>query len=88
MIQQALARRPTGPSHQTCRCRTRADQYRHYNLFLGSEAADQAASRVLTTPEDIRKVIQDFEQVGLDEMVFLPQVTDLDQVDKLAEIVG
>ena len=48
----------------------------------------KAASRVLTAPEDIRKVIQEFEQVGLDEMVFLPQVTDLDQVDKLAEIVG
>ena len=65
-----------------------ADQYRHYNQFLGAEAADQAARRVLTSPEAIRKVIQDFEQVGLDEMVFLPQVTDLDQVDKLAEIVG
>jgi hypothetical protein len=65
-----------------------ADQYRHYNQFLGAEAADQAASRVLTSPEDIRKVIQEFEQVGLDEMVFLPQVTDLDQVDRLAEIVG
>ena len=65
-----------------------ADQYRHYNQFLGAEAADQAARRILTSPEDIRKVIQDFEQVGLDEMVFLPQVTDLDQVDKLAEIVG
>ena len=65
-----------------------ADQYRHYNQFLGPEAADQAARRVLTSSEDIRKVIQEFEQVGLDEMVFLPQVTDLDQVDRLAEIVG
>ena len=65
-----------------------ADQYRHYNQFLRAEAADQAAQRVLTSPEDIRKVIQEFEQVGLDEMVFLPQVTDLVQVDKLAEIVG
>ena len=65
-----------------------ADQYRHYNQFLGSEAADQAAKRVLTSTEDIKKVIQDFEQVGLDEMVFLPQVTDLDQVDRLAHIVG
>ena len=65
-----------------------ADQYRHYNQFLGAEAADQAAQRVLTSSEDIRRVIQEFDQVGLDEMVFLPQVTDLDQVDKLAEIVG
>ncbi len=65
-----------------------ADQYRHYNQFLGAEAADQAARRVLTSPEDIGKVVQEFEQVGLDEMVFLPQVRDLDQVDRLAEIVG
>jgi len=65
-----------------------ADQYRHYNQFLGSEAADQAARRVLTSAEDIRKVIQEFDQVGLDEMVFLPQVTDLDQLDRLADIVG
>ena len=64
-----------------------ANQYRHYNQFLGPEAADQAARRVLTSAEDIRKVIQEFDQVGLDEMVFLPQVTDLDQVDRLAEIV-
>ena len=65
-----------------------ADQYRHYNQFLGSEAADQAARRVLTSSGDVRKVIQEFDQVGLDEMIFLPQVTDLDQVDRLAEIVG
>ena len=65
-----------------------ADQYRHYNQFLGPEAADQAARRVLTSSEDIRKVIQEFDQVGLDEMIFLPQVTDLDQVDRLAEVVG
>ena len=31
-----------------------ADQYRHYNQFLGSEAADQAAKRVLTSTEDIK----------------------------------
>ncbi|PKB79940.1 MAG: hypothetical protein BZY88_10700 [SAR202 cluster bacterium Io17-Chloro-G9] len=65
-----------------------AAQARHYNQFLGPDAADQAARRILTTPDAIRQVIQDFSQVGLDEMVFLPQVSDLDQVDRLAEIVG
>ena len=64
-----------------------AAQARHYNQFLGPEAADQAARRVLTSPEDVRQVIQEFAQVGLDEMVFLPQVPDLDQVGRLAEIV-
>jgi len=65
-----------------------AAQARHYNQFLGADAANQAARRVLTSPEDVRQVIQEFEQVGLDEMVFLPQVPDLDQVGRLAEIVG
>ena len=65
-----------------------AAQARHYNQFLGTEAANQAARRVLTSTEDVRQVIQEFAQVGLDEMVFLPQVPDLDQVGRLAEIVG
>ena len=65
-----------------------ADQARHYNQFLGLEAAAQAAQRLLTTPEAVRQVIDDFSQVGLDEMVFLPQVPDLDQVGRLAEIIG
>ena len=65
-----------------------AAQARNYNQFLGPEAADQAARRVLTTPEEVRGVIQEFTQVGLDEMVFLPQVPDLDQVGRLAEIVS
>ena len=65
-----------------------ADQVRHYNQFLGPDAADLAARRVLTSTEAVRQVIQEFSQVGLDEMVFLPQVPDLDQVGRLAEIVG
>ena len=34
-----------------------AAQYRHYNQFLGPEAADQAARRVLTTSEEICQFI-------------------------------
>ena len=64
-----------------------AAQVRHYNQFLGADAADQAAQRVLTSPEAVRQVIEEFSQVGLDEMVFLPQVADLDQVGRLADIV-
>ena len=65
-----------------------AGQARHYNQFLGADAADQAARRVLTSPEAVRQVIEDFSQVGLDEMVFLPQAPDLELVDRLAQIVG
>jgi len=72
----------------TCAADRGAAQARHYNKFLGAEAAGQAGRRVLTTPEDVHQAIASFDQVGLDEMVFLPQAPDLDQVDRLADIVG
>ena len=65
-----------------------AAQARHYNQFLGAEMAERAATGVLTSPEQVRGIIQAFSDTGADEMLFLPQVHDLDQVDRLADIVG
>lgn len=50
--------------------------------------ADRAASGVLTQPEQVRDVIRAFSDIGIDEMLFLPQVHDPEQVDRLADIVG
>ncbi|MDA1129671.1 MAG: LLM class flavin-dependent oxidoreductase [Chloroflexi bacterium] len=65
-----------------------AAQARHYNQFLGAEGAESAAKGVLTTPEQVRSIIQAISEVGADEMIFLPQVPDIDQVDRLADCVG
>ena len=65
-----------------------AAQARHYNQFLGTEAAEHAASGVLTSPEQVRSIIQAFSDIGADEMIFLPQVYDIDQVDRLADIIA
>ena len=65
-----------------------AAQLRHYNQFLGAEGAESAARGVLTSPEQISSIIQALSGIGVDEMVFLPQVPDIDQVDRLADIVG
>jgi len=65
-----------------------AAQARHYNQFLGPEMAERAAQGVLSNPEQIRDIIQAFSDIGADEMLFLPQVHDLEQVDRLADIVG
>ena len=65
-----------------------ASQARHYNQFLGAEAAERAAKGVLSNPEQIRDIIQAFSDIGVDEMLFLPQVQDPEQVDRLADIVG
>jgi alkanesulfonate monooxygenase SsuD/methylene tetrahydromethanopterin reductase-like flavin-dependent oxidoreductase (luciferase family) len=65
-----------------------AAQARHYNQFLGTEMAENAARGVLTSPEQIRNVIQVISGIGADEMIFLPQVDDIEQVDRLADIVA
>ena len=65
-----------------------ATQALHYNQFLGTEMAERAAKGVLTQPEQVRDLIQAFSDMGVDEMMFLPQVHDPEQVDRLAEIVG
>ncbi len=65
-----------------------AAQARHYNQFLGAEMAESAARGVLTSPEQVRSVIEAISGIGADEMIFLPQVHDIDQVDRLADIVG
>ena len=65
-----------------------AAQTQHYNQFLGAEAAENSARGVLTTPEQVSSIIQAFADIGADEMIFLPQVADIEQVDRLADIVG
>ncbi len=65
-----------------------AAQARHYNQFLGAEMAQRAADGVLSSPEQVRSGIPAFSDIGADEMVFLPQVHDPEQVDRLADIVG
>ena len=65
-----------------------ATQVLHYNQFLGTEMAERAAKGVLTQPEQVRDLIRAFSDMGVDEMMFLPQVHDPEQVDRLAEIVG
>ena len=65
-----------------------AAQALHYNQFLGAEMAESAARGDLKSPEQVRNVIQAISGVGADEMLFLPQVHDIEQVDRLADIVG
>jgi len=65
-----------------------AEQVRHYNAFYGPEAAERAARGLLTSEDSVRRVIRQFQDIGLDEIVFVPRVPDLDLVDRLAQIVG
>ena len=59
---------------------------RHYYSFLG-DAAETMARNAISTPEAVKDTIRDMEGIGMDEVVFLPSVADLDQLERLADIV-
>lgn len=56
--------------------------------FLGPIAAQQIASFVATTPEAVQTRIQEFADIGTDELLLAPCIPELDQLHRLAEIVG
>jgi alkanesulfonate monooxygenase SsuD/methylene tetrahydromethanopterin reductase-like flavin-dependent oxidoreductase (luciferase family) len=60
---------------------------RTYYGFLG-DWAEQMAAGVPRTPAAVRETAAAFAEAGVDELVFDPSVADLDQVDRLAEVVG
>jgi alkanesulfonate monooxygenase SsuD/methylene tetrahydromethanopterin reductase-like flavin-dependent oxidoreductase (luciferase family) len=59
---------------------------RSYYGFLG-DWAEGIASGAPRTPEAVRHTAKAFEELGVDELVFDPTVPELDQIDRLAEVV-
>jgi alkanesulfonate monooxygenase SsuD/methylene tetrahydromethanopterin reductase-like flavin-dependent oxidoreductase (luciferase family) len=59
---------------------------RSYYGFLG-DWVEGVASGAPRTPEAIRHTATAFEELGVDELVFDPTVPDLDQIDRLAEVL-
>ena len=62
------------------------DYIRHYYSFLG-DAAETMARNAISTPEAVKDTIRDMESIGMDEVVFLPSVADIDQLERLADII-
>jgi alkanesulfonate monooxygenase SsuD/methylene tetrahydromethanopterin reductase-like flavin-dependent oxidoreductase (luciferase family) len=60
---------------------------RHYYAFTGPFAEKIAAGN-LTTPQSVTDFVRGYEDAGCDELVLLPAVADLDQVDRLADVIG
>jgi alkanesulfonate monooxygenase SsuD/methylene tetrahydromethanopterin reductase-like flavin-dependent oxidoreductase (luciferase family) len=66
----------------------RAGAYiRNYYAFMG-ERADFIVNAMPSTPEAIKGAISTFSGIGVDEMVFWACIPELDQVDRLAELVN
>ena len=59
---------------------------RHYYSFLG-ETAEAMARNAISSPEAVKDTIRDMEGIGMDEVVFLPSVSDVDQLERLADLI-
>ena len=64
-----------------------AEYIRDYYSNFGPAAEDMATS-IPSSPENIQGLFRAFEDIGADELVCWPTVAELGQVDRLAELVG
>ncbi len=64
-----------------------ADYLRDYYAFTGP-FAEKIAAGLLTTPQAIAQYIRGYEEEGCDELILFPTVADLDQLDRLADIIA
>jgi hypothetical protein len=58
-----------------------------YYAFTGA-FAERIAAGVLTTPHDVMAFIRGYEEAGCTDLVLFPAVASLDQLDRLADILG
>jgi alkanesulfonate monooxygenase SsuD/methylene tetrahydromethanopterin reductase-like flavin-dependent oxidoreductase (luciferase family) len=64
-----------------------ADYLRHYYAFTGPFAEKIAAGN-LTSAGAIVDFIRGYEDAGCDELVLFPTVSGIEQIDRLAEVIG
>ncbi len=60
---------------------------RDYYAFTGG-FAERIAAANLTTPNAVSDLVRGYRDAGCDHLVLLPTVSDLDQLERLAEVVG
>lgn len=66
----------------------RAGVFIHDYYGQAGPIADRILSSIPKTPQVILDKIHGLAAIGVDEIILWPTVTDLDQVDRLAEVIG
>jgi alkanesulfonate monooxygenase SsuD/methylene tetrahydromethanopterin reductase-like flavin-dependent oxidoreductase (luciferase family) len=64
-----------------------ADYLRDYYAFAGPFAEKVAAGN-LASPQAVLDLVRGYEEAGCDELVLLPTVADLAQLDRLADVMA
>jgi alkanesulfonate monooxygenase SsuD/methylene tetrahydromethanopterin reductase-like flavin-dependent oxidoreductase (luciferase family) len=60
---------------------------RSYYAFLGP-FAEKIAEGLLATPQALIQHVRGYAEAGCDELLLAPAVADLEQLDRLADVVG
>jgi alkanesulfonate monooxygenase SsuD/methylene tetrahydromethanopterin reductase-like flavin-dependent oxidoreductase (luciferase family) len=66
---------------------TGADYLRNYYAFTGP-FAERIAEGLLTTPQAVAAFVRGYEEAGCDELILFPTVADIDEVARLADVIG
>ena len=64
----------------------RSNIYDYYS-FLGDEIASMVANNSAIGADAIAATIKSFEEIGADELLFNPMTDDLDEIERLAELL-
>ena len=59
----------------------------HYYEYMGPEV-EQFASSIPATPEAVKGAIQAYADIGVDELICWPCVPELDQIDRLTDLIS
>lgn len=60
---------------------------RDYYAFVGP-FAERIAEGLLTTPQDVAQFVRGYSEAGCDELILMPATSGLEQLDRLADVVG
>lgn len=64
-----------------------AQRLKRYYAFLGP-FAEKIAEGLITTPQALVQYVRGYEEAGCDELLFLPAVGDLGELDRLGDALG
>jgi alkanesulfonate monooxygenase SsuD/methylene tetrahydromethanopterin reductase-like flavin-dependent oxidoreductase (luciferase family) len=64
------------------------DAILHYYAFSGPLARLVADHALSATALAVQEMIERFQQIGTDELIFFPGIPELDQVQRLADLIG
>jgi alkanesulfonate monooxygenase SsuD/methylene tetrahydromethanopterin reductase-like flavin-dependent oxidoreductase (luciferase family) len=63
-----------------------AKYLKDYYAYLG-EWAGRIAESAPTTPDALKEIAARFQDLGVDELIFDPTIAEIDQIDRLAEVM-